>query len=184
MKKLILIMGDLASGKTTFAKKISKQYKIASLNKDALKELASNNLPYQSKQESKALSILAVEVMIDMFKEFCEFDLPLILEANFHQDEIDIIHKIADEHNYDVLTLLIQADIEILHKRFVNRAENENRHPVHLSYTLKEFEEFKKYIETSRNDKPLGKVIKVNANSFDYQKDKELLDQIDKFINA
>lgn len=183
MKKLVLVMGDLAAGKTTFAKKIANKYKIACYNKDSIKEIASNNLPYNTKEESRKLSILAVEVMIDMFKECCEYEMPLILEANFHQDEIYKLHNIANENGYDVLTLLFQADIDILHKRFVNRAENENRHPVHLSHTLKEFEEFKNYIETSRNEKPIGKVIKINANSFTYQDDETLLKEIENFIN-
>ena len=73
--------------------------------------------------------------------------------------------------------------METLHKRFVNRADNENRHPVHFSEMFKRFEDFKEYIENSRKEKPLGKVLKIDANSFNYQEDETILKQIDKFIN-
>lgn len=34
--------------------------------------------------------------------------------------------------NYGILTIVLQGDAEILHKRYLNRIYNENRHPVHL----------------------------------------------------
>lgn len=184
MKKLLLIMGDLAAGKTTLAYKLSKRYGIVAFNKDGLKEVIANTYPYDTRKKSKDISLVAVDTMIDAFKQFCFVKKPLILEANFHQDEINRIDKIAKENNYDVLTLLVQADMETLHKRFINRAENENRHPVHLSAMFNKFEDFKEYIETSRKEKPLGKVLYIDANSFDYQENIEMLKKIDEFINS
>lgn len=183
MKKLLLIMGDLAAGKTTFAYKLASRYGIVAFNKDGLKEVIANTYPYDSREKTRKISIVAVDTMIDAFRQFCLVGKPLILESNFHQDEIDRIDKIAKENNYEVLTLLVQADMEILHKRFVNRAENENRHPVHFSEMFKRFEDFKEYIENSRKEKPLGKVLKIDANSFNYQEDETILKQIDRFIN-
>ena len=81
-----------------------------------------------------------------------------------------------------MLTLLVKADINLLHKRFVNRADNENRHPVHCSEVFKNFDDFKKYIEFQRSELPIGNVINVDATSFDYQNDEKLLASIDSFI--
>ena len=46
-----------------------------------------------AQEESRKISILAVDSMINIFKHFCEVSKPLILESNFHQDEIN---KIVD----------------------------------------------------------------------------------------
>ena len=150
MKKLLLIMGDLAAGKTTLANKLAKRYNIVAFNKDEFKEVIADTFSFSSREESRKISILAVDSMINIFKHFCEVSKPLILESNFHQDEINKIHQIAKENDYEVLTLLVHADINLLHKRFVNRADNENRHPVHCSEVFKDFNDFKKYIEFQR----------------------------------
>ena len=183
MKKLLLIMGDLAAGKTTFANKLAKRYGIVAFNKDEFKEVIANTYTYDTRQESRKISILAVDAMINIFKHFCVVEKPLILESNFHEDEIVKIHQIAKENNYDVLTLLVHADINLLHKRFVNRADNENRHLVHCSEVFKDYNDFKKYIEFQRSELPLGKVFEIDATSFEYQNDEKILSVIDGFIN-
>ena len=182
MKKLLLIMGDLAAGKTTFANKLAKRYGIVAFNKDEFKEVISETYSFKTREESRNISILAVQTMINIFTHFCEVEKPLILESNFHQDEINKINDIASKNGYEVLTLLVKADINLLHKRFVNRADNENRHPVHCSEVFKNFDDFKKYIEFQRSELPIGNVINVDATSFDYQNDEKLLASIDSFI--
>ena len=184
MKKLLLIMGDLAAGKTTLANKLADRYKIVAFNKDEFKEVIANTYSFKTREESRQISILAVESMINIFTHFAVVNKPLILESNFHQDEIKKIHDLANSYGYDVLTLLVKADIKLLHSRFVNRADNENRHPVHCSEVFKNFDDFKKYIEFQRSELPIGKVINVDATNFNYQDDEKLLALIDKFMNG
>ena len=183
MKKLLLIMGDLAAGKTTFANKLSVRYGVVSFNKDDLKEILANTYSLINAKESKKMSIAAVDIMINNFVYFAKIEKPLILESNFHQDEINRINKLANEYGYDVLTLLVKGDLNVLHKRFVNRSINENRHQVHLCNDFNEFESFKKYIEDSRKELPLGNVIHIDATSLDYQNDEKVLQLIDDFMN-
>lgn len=183
MKKLLLIMGDLAAGKTTLANKLADRYKIVAFNKDEFKEVIANTYSFKTREESRQISILAVESMINIFTHFAIVEKPLILESNFHQDEIIKINELANKYGYDVLTLLVKADISLLHSRFVNRADNENRHPVHCSEVFKNFDDFKKYIEFQRKELPLGKVINVDATNFNYQEDETLLTLIDEFVN-
>lgn len=45
----------------------------------------------------------------------------LILKSNFHTVELETLHKMAYENNYEVLTLVLRGDVEILHKRYLNR---------------------------------------------------------------
>lgn len=111
MKKLLLITGDIATGKATFANILSKRYHTN---------------------------------MFFIFSEFASLEKDLILESNFHKSELERLHKIVEDNGYDVLTIALLGDVEVLHERYLNRMTNENRHPVHLSTTIDKFEDFKK----------------------------------------
>ena len=117
-----------------------------------------------------------------MFSEFTKLEKGLILESNFHTAELKRFHEIAVEHGYEVLTLVLRGDVEILHQRYLNRMSNENRHPVHLSTTLDVFEHFKGYTEYSRTEEIPGNLIEISADDFSYQTDAELLKNIDEFM--
>jgi len=66
----------------------------------------------------------------------------------------------------------------------LNRKNNENRHPVHLSTTLDVFEDFKKYSDYLTNVKIPGEVIRVNADEFSYQNNSDLLFKLDQFMKG
>ena len=182
MKKLLLITGDLATGKSTFAHILSQRYDTCLIVKDTVKEVLGDVLGASSNEESKRLSIAAVEVMFYTFSAFESVNKDLILEANFHAEELVKIHEMAAKSGYEVLTLVIRANPEILHKRYLNRMKNENRHPVHLSAVFEAFDDFKAYIERSRAESVPGDTICVSADDFSYQTDEEILKKIDDFL--
>jgi len=47
--------------------------------------------------------------------------VPFIFECNFSPITADMLCKIVEKHNYNALTVLLDADIEILHKRVIER---------------------------------------------------------------
>lgn len=63
----------------------------------------------------------------------------------------------------------------------MNRMKNENRHPVHLSTNFDIKENFVQNVKNTRLPKIDGDVLRVNANSFDYQNDTKIFDLIEKF---
>ena len=182
MKKLLLIMGDLATGKSTFANILSKRYDTNVFFKDSIKEVLGDTIGFSNREENKKLSNATMELMFFIFSEFGKLSKNLILESNFHTIELEKIHKMAFENNYEVLTIVLRGDVEILYKRYVNRMHNENRHPVHLSTTLDVFDDFKGYTEYSRTEKIPGSTLCINADDFSYQTDKEILRKIDEFM--
>lgn len=125
-----------------------------------------------------------MELMFFIFSEFGKLNKNLILESNFHTEELERLHKIAFENKYEVLTLVLRGNVEILHKRYLNRMQNENRHPVHLSTTLDVFNDFKDCTKYLRSEKILGDTIYINADDFSYQTDKEILAKIDEFMRV
>ena len=46
MKKLLLITGDIAAGKTTFSKILSKRYSAAVFQKDSIKEVLGDTIGF------------------------------------------------------------------------------------------------------------------------------------------
>ena len=182
MKKLLLIMGDLATGKSTFANLLSERYETVLLVKDSIKEILGDTVGFTNREENLKLSRATGELMCFLFSQFGKFNKDLILEANFRIAELEKLHKIAAEHDYQALTLVLQADAEILHKRYLNRMHNENRHPVHLCAQFNTFEGFQTYIESLRSAAVPGAVRYIDANDFSYQTDPQLRKEIDAFM--
>ena len=183
MKKLLLITGDIATGKSTFAQILSKRYNVNLFFKDSIKEVLSDTIGFSDRNENKKLSVASVNLMFFIFSEFAKLNKNLILEANFHSNELNSLCKLADENGYDVLTIALYGNAEILHKRYVNRKNNQNRHPVHLSTSIEDFDEFKKCSDYIQSIELPAKTIKINADSFSYQDNQELLHIIDEFMN-
>ena len=182
MSKLLLIMGDLATGKSTFANILSKRYGVSMFGKDTIKEVLGDTIGFANREENLKLSKATMELMMFLFKEFEKLDKPLILESNFHTSELERFQELAKSQGYDVLTLVLRGDAELLHKRYLHRMQNENRHPVHLSTTLDVYEDFKGYLERTREEFILGEWLEIKANDFTYQTDEVLLGKIDEFM--
>lgn len=182
MKKLLLITGDLACGKTTFAKLLSKRYDTNLYFKDSLKELLGDAIGFSNREENLKLSKAAVQVMVHIFSEFAPLGKNLILEANFRTRELEQLQKTAAAYGYDVLTLVFDGEPEILYERFLHRISYENRHPVHIIGDILEYENFVPYIEKARQEFVPGATLKICADDFDYQTDRLLYEVLDGFF--
>ena len=181
MKKLLLITGDLATGKSTFAAILSKRYGTAVMYKDKIKEVLGDTIGFKNREENLRLSAATMELMIYCFSEAATLGHNAILEANFKENELCSIQKIAEENSYDVLTLVLRADMDIIYHRFVNRIENENRHPVHTS-GFDGYDSLKHYIELGRAQTTFGTTLEINADDFTYQTSDNILSVIDEFM--
>ena len=182
MRKLLLITGDLATGKSTFSNILSQRYHVNVFFKDSIKEVLGDTIGFSDRAENKKLSNASMRLLFFIFSEFAKLGKDLILESNFHTEELEKLHEIARDNNYQVLTISLYGNVEILHQRYLNRINNENRHPVHLSTTLDMFEDFKKCSDYLNNVKIPGDVIRVNADEFSYQSNQELLSDLDNFM--
>ena len=105
----------------------------------------------------------------------------IILEANFHQNEIIDLESLIDEYDYDSLFLVLFGNTDTLFERFSNRA-SENRHKCHLSGPTT-LESFKKYIDINNAIKYKKNHILIDANDFSYQSDPSLKDIINHFMS-
>lgn len=182
MKKLLLITGDLAAGKSTFASLLSRRYQVPVFCKDSMKEVLGETIGFSNRAENLKLSAATMQLMLFLFSEFASLHQNLILEANFHTAELDQFHRIAQEHQYEVLTLVLRGNVETLHRRYIHRMCNENRHPVHLSTTLDRLEDFQNCTAYLRSEVIPGRTEEINADDFSYQTDEMILKKVDAFM--
>lgn len=88
MKRLLLITGDIAAGKTTFSNQLAQRYSVAVFQKDTIKEILGDNIGFLDREENKKLSNAAVQLMAHLFWQIAQTGSDLILEANFHGSEL------------------------------------------------------------------------------------------------
>lgn len=184
MKKLLLIMGDLATGKSTFAEQLSVRYDTNLFTKDSIKEILGDTIGFSNRAENLKLSQATGELMCFLFARFAKLKKDLILESNFRLAELEKLHCVAAEYDYQVLTLVLRADVQVLHRRYLNRMHHENRHPVHLCTQFNTLEGFQSYLESIRSAQIPGEVVSVNADDFSYQTDGPLLQTLDEFMKG
>ena len=166
MANLILIAGDLASGKSTLAASLSEQLNIVYLTKDSLKEIACDAIGFSSREENRQLSISAIDSMIYFLKQSALVGSSLILEANFRNEEIRRIKEIADEYSYQVVLFCLTGDINLLYQRFLDRLVN--RHPAHRSLNLDySIDRFASYINEIRSQDLIYPVFKIDMTYLD-----------------
>lgn len=182
MGKLLLIMGDLATGKSTFAGLLSRRYETSVFYKDAFKETLGDTIGFSNREENLRLSVASAALMRMIFREFCKLNKNLILESNFRLEELEKLHEIAGEYDYEVLTLSLRGDLQVLHRRFLHRLQNENRHAVHACGGFEDFGVFKDYILRQRDLEIPGRFERVSADTFAYQQDPALLAELDEFM--
>ena len=152
MKRLILISGDLASGKSSLADSLSLYLNVPCLKKDDIKEKYCDMYGFKNREENRALSVKAVNYMIEAFENFAKLGQQLILEANFREEELIKIRDIVAKYNYDVHFYVLRGDIDVLYQRFLDRLPT--RHKAHKSMHLEESKEkFEQYILEQRRGK-------------------------------
>ena len=179
MKKIILLGGVLASGKSTYSLMLKEKYNLTTINKDRLKEILGDNIYVTNREENKKLSVIS----FDLMKYLLDANMnTIILESNFKDYELKDLKEICEELKYDVLSIVFDGDNKVLHKRFLDRLE-QNRHYVHKSQDLSNIDDFIRIVDGLRNLNYFGQIINVDATTFDYQYDNELFNKIEDFIN-
>jgi predicted kinase len=181
MRRLILIFGDLASGKSTFADILSKRTGIPAIKKDRIKEILADTVGFETREENLALSRATFEIMLHIFERSAEAGEGLILESNFREGELKRLAAIADEAGYKILSLYLTADTKLLYGRF-NERRKMGRHRAHLTAEFESFEGFETYLIGQRAEYIPGDIVRINADNFSYQTDDKILNFVDLFL--
>ena len=179
MKKLILIGGVLAGGKSTFSHIVGERLGVSVVNKDRVKEILGDNIATANREENKKLSVIAFELMSYLAEGE---GTALILESNFKDYELKELRAKCVTSGCETLSIFLDGDDAVLHQRFLKRL-GENRHPVHKSQDFSRLEDFSATLDELRAAEYFGEMLRVDCTDFSYQSDEELLEKIKVFLN-
>ena len=153
MSKIIIISGDLAAGKSALAKRLSRHFEIPYFQKSRLKEILGEEIEFEGVDKNKRVSRGAMDILVHLASRFAKVKGSVILEANFHQDDLEKVQRECSFANHKVTLLYLTGDIDVLYERFLYREMYQNRHPVHLTHPLQNLEEFSEYVNQLRDEK-------------------------------
>lgn len=126
-KVLIIIAGMPGTGKTRFANYLSDKLQISLICKDKLKEIIWDKLHYDS-SETQKYGGLAYDLSFHFCEMLMKSSQTIIFESNFSSTCPDILKALVNKYEYKVITILLDGNVEVIHKRFVERDTTEERH--------------------------------------------------------
>jgi deoxyadenosine/deoxycytidine kinase len=182
MSRTIIIAGDLASGKSVLAKRLSQHYKVPYFSKERLKEILGDVMPYEHLNENKKISRSALDLLLHINSRICKVNADVILEANFHKSDLERIKRDCNFYHQEVVLLYLTGDIETLYERLLERGR-QNRHPVHLTHPLASIEEFEAYVYKWREEEEVMPRVYIDVTGCEpmvvYAKAIEALDKVE-----
>ncbi|HWQ57446.1 MAG TPA: AAA family ATPase [Clostridia bacterium] len=188
---LILIAGLPASGKSGFASYAGKELGIPVIVKDELKEILFDAIGFQSRAEKVKLGDAAMDLMYYMADRLMAGGSSVILDNNFESRSIPGLKRLLAAHACRLVTVRFDGDIRAIYQRFVERDQDPARHRGHILNTAypekdpepyvpiscEEFE--RKFRERGMTEFMIGgRLITVDATSFEHYSNEELLSRL------
>lgn len=168
-KKVIIIEGYLASGKSTFALQLSKAINIPYLIKDTFKIALCKNISVANRTESSVLSAVTFDGMMYVTERMMETSTPIILEGNFvpanikNVDEASIIKRLI---NYTSLDFKFMGDTRVLHQRFLEREKTAGRGEVNKIGADVPYAIFNQWCRNLNDFDIGGETVRVDTTDF------------------
>lgn len=171
-KKIIIVEGYLASGKSTFALQLSKAINVPCFIKDTFKTALCKNVSIENRKESSLFSAVTFDAMMYVTERLFETGSPAIIEGNFvpggvkKVDEAGAIKELIDKYGYTSLTFQFMGDTQTLYKRFVEREKTiergrANRIGMDVSYSI-----FDQWCHNFDDFNVGGKIVQVDTTDF------------------
>ena len=135
MAYLILVAGLPGTGKTSFAKYLSRKMAIPAISKDLLKEQLFDTIGFKNRAEKVKLGTAAMAVMYHIAGLHLEIGLPVILENNFENISKPGLQELIEKYVCKTITVRFQTQMNVLAERFRVRDESPERHRGHVLNT-------------------------------------------------
>lgn len=171
-KKIVIIEGYLASGKSTFALQLSRSINVPYLIKDTFKTALCKNISIANRAESSRFSAITFDAMMYVTERFFETGNPVIIEGNFVPkgikkiDEAGALKQLIDKYNYTPLTFKFIGDTQILYKRFIEREQTVERGQANKLGEELPYDIFDQWCHNLDNFTVSGEIIRVDTTDF------------------
>jgi len=132
---LIIIAGMPASGKSTYARKLSRAVGYPVLEKDNIKEELFDTLGFTCYAEKRQHDVAATAVLLRVADDMLTCGQSLILVNNFRDDAKEALEKLIAKHDCRCVILFFGGDGNAFYRRYVER---DNAHARHLGHVLQD----------------------------------------------
>lgn len=139
MRKLIIITGLPASGKSTLAAYVSAKLNIPLITKDQLKICLLEQLGKKDRSWDIKIGISATRLQMIIAESLLKADISLILESNFKNEyDTPLIAKLIQETSANCFQIICGAQGDILYQRYCDRESSDKSREL-LSQDLEEW---------------------------------------------
>ena len=172
-RKIIVITGYLASGKSTFAQRLSSELNIPYIIKDTFKSALCASIDIDSREESSRFSAVTFDAMMYVAERHIETGNPFIIEGNFvpggikKTDEAGVIKALLEKYNCQSLTFKFIGDTKILHKRFIKRDILPERGQANTIGYEPSYDEFNLWCHNLGDFDVSGETVAVDTTDFE-----------------
>ncbi len=172
MKRIIIICGYLAAGKSTFAKQLSAHANIPCFIKDDFKSALTQHIDLPTREDRRRFSAVTFDAMIYVAEQLMHYGCPLILEGNFMPagckatDEAGVLQALIHRYGYDVLILQFTGATEVLHARFTAREASGFRGNANQIGTPVSKDQFDRWCHRMDAFSLDGQTLQVNTTDF------------------
>jgi len=132
---IILLAGMPASGKSTIAARISREFQLPVLEKDAIKEVLFDTLGFRCYAEKRRLDHAANALLLQQTEVFIKSGQPVILDNNFDSIAAEKYNALVEKYGCRCVTVFLDGETEAFYKRYVAR---DAAHARHLGHILQE----------------------------------------------
>ena len=128
---IIMIAGIPASGKTTYARHISEKLCIPLICKDAIKANLYDALHWDTstRDNSQKYGIASYKVFFHIIESLMKTNVSLVAESNFTTESAEILLPMIEKYDFRAITVMMDADLDVLSIRFRERDKTNERHP-------------------------------------------------------
>ena len=171
-KKIILIEGYLASGKSAFALRLSRQIGVPYLMKDTFKSALCEKASIPDRAARSLFSSITFDAMMYVTERMFESGYPIILEGNFvpagvkSTDEAGTIRQLIKAYRYTPLTFKFAGDTRVLYERFVEREKTPERGRANQIGHDISYETFDGWCHGLDSFDAGGEIVKVDTTDF------------------
>lgn len=189
-KKIIVIEGYLASGKSTFAQRLSKAINIPYIIKDTFKIAICESAPIISSEESSRFSAVTFDAMMYITERLLETGNPIIIEGNFvpggvkKVNEAGMIRTLIDKYACQPLTYKFVGDTQVLHKRFIERDVLPERGQANRMFGELRYNDFDRFCHNLDDFNVGGRIINIDTTDFIKADFENHIETARQFINS
>lgn len=132
---IIVLAGMPASGKSTIAKVLCKEFGLPLLEKDALKEEIFDTMGFSCYAEKRKTDLAANAVLLRCAKALLENGQSMILDNNFDRISTETLNNLIEQFDAKCITVFLGGDTDVFYQRYVER---DRKHLRHLGHVLQD----------------------------------------------